>query len=41
MLELAWTALGLWIAAVLFFGLVASIRDGYVMLGAWRAGHRR
>jgi hypothetical protein len=41
MLELAWTALGLWIAALLCFGLVASIRDGYVLLGTWRAGHRR
>src|SRR5712692_4315540 len=41
MLELAWTALGLWIAALLFFGLVAWLRDGYLMLETWRAGHRR
>jgi hypothetical protein len=41
MLELAWAALGLWIAAVLFFGFIAWLHDGYVMLETWRAGHRR
>jgi hypothetical protein len=37
MLELAWTALSLWIAAILFLGLIASLRDGYDMLDYWRA----
>jgi hypothetical protein len=41
MLELAWAALGLWIAALLLFGLVAWLHDGYVMLATWRVGHRR
>jgi hypothetical protein len=41
MIELAWAALGVLIAALLFFGLVASLHDGYVLLETWRAGHRR
>jgi len=41
MIELAWAALSLCIAAVLFLGFIAWIRDGYVMLAAWRAEHRR
>jgi len=41
MIELAWAALSLCIAAVLFFGFIAWIRDSYMMLSGWRAGHRR
>jgi Na+/proline symporter len=41
MLEIAWAALCVWIAAVLFFGLIASLRDGYTLVEYWRAGHKR
>jgi hypothetical protein len=40
MLEWAWAALTLFIVTVLVFGFTACLRDGYVMLESWRAGHR-
>jgi len=40
MLDLAWAALGLLIATLLFLGFTAWVHDGYAMLGTWIAGNK-